>query len=231
MKMKFNNVEYNNKKQLANFLDEVRKQNENKVLSGQDKVIILNALSQFADTDKERIRHLCIAPDEHHDFCLHILFKNGTWSTCSIKGLLTPPSFKKKLESAMRKAIEPQIKKYRDSIVLPTECSITGVDIIEPRDLHIDHSYPNTFSKLAKGWKKWLIKKRVEYKDIELERHLYGVYLFADDTIKRSWQQFHKKYAILAPAHREANRSLKDKDPKLCDINGIREKIKHEHGI
>lgn len=45
-----------------------------------------------------------------------------------------------KVCEALRFAVQPQLKRYRDSITLPVECKLSGLPVERRRDLYIDRS-------------------------------------------------------------------------------------------
>jgi hypothetical protein len=48
-----------------------------------------------------------------------------------------------KVCEALRFVLRPQMHAFRDALGLPVQCSVTGVDIVKRKDLHIDHKDRN----------------------------------------------------------------------------------------
>ena len=97
------------------------------------------------------IDHLEVRPDKFRGRCFYIIRRNGSFTDISFKAAIYPPNKKADVKSACRSAIQPMIARIRSAIRVPFKCPITGEDVIDKRDAHIDH-YDLTFNEVFNEW-------------------------------------------------------------------------------
>lgn len=107
-----------------------------------------------------------------------------------------------KVKSAMRGAIHYQLKAYRDSVSLPTVCSLTGKKIRIGMKTDIDH-IGMTFSEIADGF---ISAKGLTYADIILQGPPTAK-VFKDQQLWQEWVAYHLEHARYALVCASANRS------------------------
>lgn len=131
-----------------------------------------------------------------------------------------PPKSKKKpnqaqthlaqFKGAARYIITQQISEYRDSIELPIKCPLSLKNLRTWKEIHVDHKYP--FINLLEEW--------LEFYDLNpQEIKLVGppsAKTFADESLSRSWYDWHKEKAVLQAVHSKANL----KKGRKLDYNG-----------
>ena len=76
-----------------------------------------------------------------------------SYERCITGAVQSPHS---KVCEALRFAVRDQMRAFRDGLGLPALCSVSGVDILKRKDLHIDHKYPSgycssSFARIAKS--------------------------------------------------------------------------------
>jgi hypothetical protein len=106
------------------------------------------------------------------------------------------------VKSAMRNATHYQLKAFRDSIVFPCVCHITGKNIRLGMKADIDHIVM-PFSELAD---RFVASKNLKYTDITLMGPPNNK-SFRDKQLWGEWVQFHLQHARYALVHASANRS------------------------
>jgi hypothetical protein len=106
------------------------------------------------------------------------------------------------VKASMRHAIYHQLKEYRDAVVLPTVCQITGKKIRLGMKTDVDHT-GLTFSEIADIF---LHDKGMSYSDITLKGPPTAK-VFKDETLWKEWVEFHYEKARFALALASANRS------------------------
>jgi len=105
-------------------------------------------------------------------------------------------------KAAMRQAIAYQLKAYRDSISLPTICSLTGKKIRPGMPSDIDH-IGMTFSEIAD---RFVESHGLKYTDIILCGPPTGK-RFKNETLWQQWVAYHLEHARFALVCSSANRS------------------------
>lgn len=106
------------------------------------------------------------------------------------------------VKAAMRLGVKDQLKSFRDSVNLPTICSITGLKILKGHRTDIDH-VGVTFSELAD---QFIASKNLRYTDITLCGPPTAK-RFKDATLWLEWQTFHLERARFSLVLAKANRS------------------------
>ena len=106
------------------------------------------------------------------------------------------------VKSSMRFAIAMQLKAYRDSIELPTICSLTGKKIRPGMRTDTDH-IGTTFSEIADSF---VAMKGLKYTDIVLKGPPTAK-VFKDEVLWQEWVHFHMAHARYALVCASANRS------------------------
>jgi len=106
------------------------------------------------------------------------------------------------VKAAMRGGIHYQLKAYRDSINLPTICSLTGKKIRPGMPSDIDH-IGMTFSEIADRFVQCL---GIKYTDIVLKGPPTAK-VFKDSDLWQQWVSYHLEHARFALVCASANRS------------------------
>jgi hypothetical protein len=106
------------------------------------------------------------------------------------------------VKSAMRNATHYQLQAFRNSIVFPCVCHITGKNIRLGMKADIDHIVM-PFSELAD---RFVASKNLKYTDITLMGPPNNK-SFRDKQLWGEWVQFHLQHARYALVHASANRS------------------------
>ena len=102
----------------------------------------------------------------------------------------------------MRNAVHYQLKAFRDAVVLPCVCSITGKQIRKGQKTDIDHC-GMSFSEIAD---RFLASKSLKYSDVALMGPPTGK-SFKDKQLWGEWVHFHMANARYALVCASANRS------------------------
>jgi hypothetical protein len=106
------------------------------------------------------------------------------------------------VKSAMRHAVQSQLKEFRDSVNLPVLCSITNKKIRPGMRTDVDH-VGTPFSEIADNF---LLSKGLKYTDITLKGPP-SAKQFKDQSLWVSWMLFHKENAQYALVCASGNRS------------------------
>ena len=106
------------------------------------------------------------------------------------------------VKGAMRNAVHHQLKAFRDSVVLPCVCSITGRQIRRGMRTDIDHC-GMSFSEIAD---RFVASRGLTYAEIGLTGPPTNK-SFSDKTLWREWESFHEEHARFAIVYASANRS------------------------
>lgn len=106
------------------------------------------------------------------------------------------------VKSAMRNAVQYQLKHFRDTVKLPCVCAITGKAIRLGMKTDIDHC-GMPFSELAD---RFIASKNLKYTDIILMGPPSGK-SYRDKQLWGEWVAFHMQYARYALVFASANRS------------------------
>lgn len=106
------------------------------------------------------------------------------------------------VKAAMRLAVKAQLKAFRDSVVLPTYCELTGRKILPGQKTDVDH-IGCSFSEIADGF---LIEKGLQYTDIVLKGPPTAK-AFKDGKLWSEWIAYHLCRADYALVCASANRS------------------------
>lgn len=104
-------------------------------------------------------------------------------------------------KQAARQIIGRQIKKFREGIELPISCPISKKKLSNWSSIHIDHIEP--FSKLLE---EWLDLNNLNPYEIALVGPATNKN-FKDESLIRSWYEFHEKRAQLQAVYSKANLS------------------------
>ncbi|NWB50145.1 DCL family protein [Pseudomonas gingeri] len=104
-----------------------------------------------------------------------------------------------KVCEALRFVVRPQMHAFRDALGLPVQCSVTGVDIVKRKDLHIDHKDPF-----------WLLLERFcQDRQVDLsvlETRGNGETLeLVDKRVASAFEAFHRLHAELRPVLKDVN--------------------------
>jgi hypothetical protein len=106
------------------------------------------------------------------------------------------------VKAAMRGGILNQLKEYRDTVSLPTICSISGLKIRKGQRTDVDH-VGMTFSEIAD---KFISEQDLCYTDITLCGPPTAK-RFKDSEMWEDWQEFHRENARYSLVCEKANRS------------------------
>jgi Protein of unknown function (DUF3223) len=126
---------------------------------------------------------------------------DGTKERFSYKACIDGQSVthRSRVVEAFRFAIRGQRDAFRDAVLLPTTCAISGRAITHRGDLHIDHIVP--------FWH--LLQTFCKMRDIDIDSLATtgsGENLaIANPSIEADFQQYHRAAATLQATHREAN--------------------------
>lgn len=122
------------------------------------------------------------------------------------KAIYSYPSKRAEVMKACRTAISPIIEMFRNQIVLPFKCPITGEIVTNISDVHIDH-YDKTFKDLFDVWMK---DKNVDelYDKIVRSKDDSGEVRFSDPYITMDFYQFHNSNTHLRPVSKTANEKV-----------------------
>ncbi|WP_285412597.1 DCL family protein [Pseudomonas sp. lyk4-40-TSB-59a] len=110
-----------------------------------------------------------------------------------------PQSPHGKVCEALRFVVRPQMHAFRDALGLPVQCSVTGVEIVIRKDLHIDHKAPF-----------WLLLERFcQDRQVDLsvlETRGNGETLeLVDKEVSSAFEEFHRLHAELQPVLKSVN--------------------------
>lgn len=132
---------------------------------------------------------------------LHLVRLDGTSDSFSYEKCITGmgQSPHGKVCEALRFAIRPQLDAFRESLVWPVRCSITGVDIIHSNNLHIDHRVP--FWRLLERFSR---EQEINLSALAVEGNGMTLAL-VDREVSAAFEKFHQNYAQLQPTSKEAN--------------------------
>jgi hypothetical protein len=106
------------------------------------------------------------------------------------------------VKAAMRRAIGPQMKAFRDWVDLPIVCPLTGRKIRQGMRTDVDH-VGMTFSEIADTF---IQDKELKYSDIFLKGPPTGK-VFTDLELWEEWQEYHQSKARYSLVCSSANRS------------------------
>ena len=106
------------------------------------------------------------------------------------------------VKSAMRNAVNSQLSEYRESVILPITCYLSGKRIRRGMRTDVDH-VADPFSKLCDDY---LVSKDVKYTDIALCGPPTAK-RFKDDDLWFDWKLYHLHNAKYALVCASANRS------------------------
>lgn len=104
----------------------------------------------------------------------------------------------KDFPASARRAVEYQIREFRDTLPNSFMCPINGT-FVTRKTAHIDHAPPMTFKQIVMLFEK--------PDSIEYDHSGIGVY-FVDQELAHRFAEFHKKHATLRGISKEANLSL-----------------------
>lgn len=81
-------------------------------------------------------------------------------------------------------------------------CSICGQPLLEKT--HVDHMHPNTFDAIFSDF---LLSEGMDYQAVDVQD--MGIYaVFADQSLSKRWQEFHRSRAVLRLIHAHENLSI-----------------------
>jgi hypothetical protein len=106
------------------------------------------------------------------------------------------------VKAAMRRAVHYQLKEYRNGVVLPTICHLSGMKIRLGMKTDVDH-VGTTFSEIADIF---MQQKEMNYTDITLKGPPTAK-VFKDGVLWQEWIAFHETNARFSLALSSANRS------------------------
>jgi hypothetical protein len=106
------------------------------------------------------------------------------------------------VKAAMRRAIGPQMKAFRDWVDLPIVCPLTGRKIRQGMRTDVDH-VGMTFSEIADTF---ISENGLKYSDIVLKGPPTGK-VFTDLKLWAGWQEYHQAKARYSLVCASANRS------------------------
>jgi len=106
------------------------------------------------------------------------------------------------VRNSMRFAIQDEIKEYRNSLIFPKICLISGLKITTKGQIDIDH-YENPFVKIADDF---LVYNNLNYSQIKLKGPK-NAKVFEDEDLWKSWKTWHKFKSKLIPVLKSYNRS------------------------
>ena len=221
----------------------------NSKIIGKPKDFVLTACrlsDRFAKVANEsgvtvRLRSIRVGPRKVK--CIHLCREDGFEQPVP-RGQLTdqlyPPrktvnhaSPEKKhalaVRSAMRTAVDKQLRKFRKAVRLPAECVHTQRQIRLGMKWDVDH-IGKPFLQLCD---EWVALHELTYLDLTLKGPP-NLKAFKDDRLQKHWILWHETHATLAPSLAKANRSagsgdyqaseallgsLKKEDPEDVDLD------------
>lgn len=110
-----------------------------------------------------------------------------------------PQSPHGKVCEALRFAVRPQMRAFRDAIGLPVQCAGSGVEITDRKDLHIDHKTPF-----------WILLERFSH-DMHVDlstlvtRGNGETLELVDQSISCAFDEYHRLHAELQPMLKALN--------------------------
>lgn len=132
---------------------------------------------------------------------IHIVRTDGSGEPFSYKRCISGvvQSAHGKVCEALRFAVQPQLKQYRESITLPVECKLSGLPVERRRDLHIDHARP--FWRLLKDF---CTEHGVDLSTLETTGSGESLQL-VDEDVALAFARYHREHAVLQPSLKSAN--------------------------
>ena len=122
-----------------------------------------------------------------------------------IKCFVKSTSKKADFLKACRKAVEPIVIRFRDSVFQENktiQCPILDIPITK-HESHVDHDQPFAFIKIARMF---VIINNIDLDKVQYN-HGIGVE-FADNQLEYSWLQYHTKMANLRVISAKANQQI-----------------------
>lgn len=141
-----------------------------------------------------------------NNVCFYIMRTDGTSTDISFTKSIVNPSKKSRVIDACRTAIQPDIDKFRESVIFGKDkCPITG-HVLIPSNTHIDH-YDLTFKEL---FDIFIVDTSIddlftfvcETKDNEVKTY------FTNQNLIDSFVNFHNDNTNLRAVTKEANLSI-----------------------
>jgi len=182
-----------------------------------EKWLIKNVFMYHPDWDEKKgegVDHLEVGSDGYGGKCFFIIQIDGWKEDISFEAALRPRTKKSYINKACRTAILPIKNKVRDSIEFPFICPITGKEITDIREIHIDH-YDEPFDVV---FNMWISDKDIDELYNKTNKSVSGVNsgthaYFVDENIIADFIEFHNKNTHLRAVSKRANLSnLRKKD-------------------
>ena len=114
-----------------------------------------------------------------------------------------------KLMSALRSAVVPQIRAFRDSAPRPLVSAVSGQTIASTDDVQVDHAPPLTFARLASDWiaaQEPGAKKTTASAMVGPEG--FPVFALFYEESARSWREYHAQNACLRIVTKRENAEI-----------------------
>lgn len=176
------------------------------ILDKKDEKIITALLQTHPNVGEKigsGIEYIFVHDGSYGTQCFWIMRTDGTridFSFLSCFKKKQPDDFPK----AARKAVEPSVKRFRETLPHEFTCPILGIPLT-PTTCHIDHVAPLTFKEILR-----LFRKEYPFTDIEYDHEGIGV-SFSDKDIEKEFIRFHDSIAVLRGISKKANLSLPKK--------------------
>ncbi len=138
-----------------------------------------------------------------------IVRSDGTETDFSFMRCITPRSQIADFKQACRNMVHGQVWAFKISAFTycaTIKCPVTGEDVTVA-NAHVDHEPPHTFDNLVSRFCEAIQvnPETVEicgYSDGEMEKW------FADEELRKAWQEFHRRNAVLRIVSKQANLSI-----------------------
>lgn len=167
------------------------------ILAGDEREFVASLLQLHPSAGsklKGGVAELSVDGDGRGGRCFHTHKLDGTRDDFSYLSCL---SGKKEeaagVKDAFRRAIDPQIWAFRDSRFAqgPIVCPYSG-ETVNRKHYHVDHIIP--FADLLNTW---LATHRLELGNIQIAKDEQFGYKLVDETLRASWQEYHRENAKL----------------------------------
>lgn len=142
--------------------------------------------------------------------CMYAKRSDGSITDISWRECLSPSDNRKKVLNALRNAVRPQIKEFRESLDLFWKCQVCGT-VSPDSEVDIDH-HPKPFGTLVD---EWMASTGRSFETIEVcgEHDLQVGDDIVDDLLRNEWTDFHKESTVngLRPLCRKCHMMIRRK--------------------
>lgn len=177
----------------------------NAILSPDHEKIVLGILQDHPNAiEKVDVGVQCIFVKDgsYGTRCFWLHRIDGTYVDFSFLACFDKP--RDDFPKAARRAVEPSIKEFRDTLPETFNCPILGIPLT-PTTCHIDHVAPLTFKQIIKLFRGHRTEDIIEY-----DHSGIGV-CFSDKDLEKEFIKFHDVIAVLRGISKKANLSLPKK--------------------